>query len=90
MINILDKEKVDIANTLAALENKKIIIYRKFKKAYSLFSGSDINLDEVVEVNKSKISGDTEIVLSQLPSLQPVVTKRHFHKTGTQRIYQKF
>ena len=63
LINTLNKEKVDIANTLAALENKKIIIYRKFKKAYSLFSGSDINLDEVVEVNKSKISGDTEIIL---------------------------
>ena len=90
LTNILDKEKIDITKTLAALENKKIIIYRKFKKAYSLFSGSDINLDEVVEVNKSKISGDADLVLSQLPSLQPVVAKKHFHKTGTQRIYQKF
>ena len=44
----------------------------------------------MVELNKSKISGDTEIILAQLPTLQPVITKRHFHQTGTLRIYQKF
>ena len=87
---LLNQEKTNIKNTLSLLEDKKIIIYRNFKKAYSLFSGSDIDLDQVVELNKSKISGDTEIILSQLPTLQPVITKRHFHETGTQRIYQKF
>ena len=83
-------EKTNIKNTLSLLEDKKIIVYRKFKKAYSLFSGSDIDLEQVVELNKSKISGDTEIILSQLPTLQLVITKRHYHQTGTQRIYQKF
>ena len=90
LMHALNREKTNIKNTLSLLEDKKIIIYRNFKKAYSLFSGSDIDLDQVVELNKSKISGDTEIILSQLPTLQPVITKRHFHKTGTQRIYQKF
>ena len=33
---------------------------------------------------------DYDIILSQLPNLQPVVAKRHFHKTGTQRIFQRF
>ena len=90
LMHALNQEKTNIKNTLSLLEDKKIIIYRKFKKAYSLFSGSDIDLEQVVELNKSKISGDTEIILSQLPTLQPVISKRHFHETGTQRIYQKF
>ena len=90
LMHALNQEKTNIKNTLSLLEDKKIIIYRNFKKAYSLFSGSDIDLDQVVELNKSKISGDTEIILSQLPTLQPIITKRHFHETGTLRIYQKF
>ena len=54
------------------------------------FSGSDINIDELSDLNKSKIKNDYEIILSQLPYLQPIVAKRHFFKTGTQRIYQRF
>jgi len=86
----INEEKTNIKNVLSSLEDKKIVIYRKFKKAYSLFSGSDVDIDQVVELNKSKISSDTEIILSQLPNLQPVIAKRHFHETGTQRLYQKF
>ena len=55
-----------------------------------MFSGSDINLDEITEANKAKIVNDNEIILSQLPNLQPVIAKRHFFETGTQRIFQKF
>ena len=31
---------------------------------------------------------DYDIILSELPQLQPIVAKKHFHRTGTQRIYQ--
>ena len=47
-------------------------------------------LDELSENNKSKINNDYEIILSQLPPLQPIVAKRHYFETGTQRIYQRF
>ena len=88
--NSLNIGKTKLQKTLKSLEDKKIIIYRKFKSAYSLFSGSDINLDELSENNKSKINNDYEIILSQLPPLQPIVAKRHYFETGTQRIYQRF
>jgi hypothetical protein len=44
----------------------------------------------LTELNKSKIKDDYDIILSQLPQLQPIVAKKHFHETGTQRIYQRF
>ena len=75
---------------LKDLENKKIIVFRKFKNAYALFSGSDIDLEEVTSLNKSKIKDDYDIILSELPQLQPIVAKKHFHRTGTQRIFQRF
>ena len=86
----LDLSQNKLSNILKDLESKKIIVFRKFKDAYALFSGSDIDLDEVTELNKSKIKDDYDIILSQLPQLQPIVAKKHFHETGTQRIFQRF
>ncbi|MDC0600819.1 hypothetical protein OAO32_00305, partial [Candidatus Pelagibacter sp.] len=88
--NCLDISDSKLSKILKDLEDKKIIVFRKFKDAYALFSGSDINLEEVTELNKSKIMDDYDIILSELPNLQPVVAKKHFHKTGTQRIFQRF
>ncbi len=82
--------KINIGKKLQDLEKKKIVIYRKFKKAFALFSGSDIDLEDLTLVNKQKIIDDHDIILSQLPSLTPVIAKKHFHETGTQRLYQKF
>ena len=36
-----------LTKILKDLESKKIIVFRKFKNAYALFSGSDIDLDEL-------------------------------------------
>ena len=90
LLNCLDISQNKLTKILKDLENKKIIVFRKFKNAYALFSGSDIDLNELTELNKSKIKDDYDIILSQLPLLQPIVAKKHFHETGTQRIYQKF
>ena len=84
--NSLNITNWKIEQKLKKLEDKKIIIFRKFKNAYSLFSGSDINLDELSELNKSKIKNDYDIILSQLPILQPIVAKRHFSK----RVFKEF
>ena len=86
----IDISENKLNKSLKDLEEKKIIIFRKFKNAFSLFSGSDINLDELSEHNKTKIRNDYDIILSQLPPLQPIVAKRHFFRTGTQRIFQRF
>ena len=88
--NSLDISEKKLDKILKDLENKKIIVFRKFKNAYALFSGSDIDLDDVTELNKSKIKDDYDIILSELPQLQPIVAKKHFHRTGTQRIFQRF
>src|SRR6056300_378501 len=88
--NSLNLSQNKLNKILNDLENKKIVVFRKFKNAYALFSGSDIDLDEVTELNKSKIKDDYDIILSQLPQLQPIVAKKHFHEKGTQRIFQRF
>ena len=50
--------KTNITKKLQELEKKKVVIFRKFKKAYALFSGSDIDLDDLSKINKQKIIDD--------------------------------
>ena len=88
--NSLNLKSEKLTEILKNLEDKKVVVYRNFKNAYALYSGSDINLDEVTELNKSKIANDYKIILSEIPSLQPIIAKRHFFNTGTQRIYQRY
>lgn len=89
LYDVLEDTKSQIDELLTILEDKKIIIYRKFKKAFSLFSGSDINIDEAVEQNKAQISGDYQIILSQIPELPPVIAKKHLHQFGSLRLFKK-
>ena len=89
LYDTLPDTKNEIDEYLSVLEEKKIIIFRKFKKAYVLFSGSDINLDEIVEQNKAQIKNDHSIILSQIPEIAPVIAKRHLHQTGALRLYQR-
>ena len=89
LYDVLPDTKSEIDEYLGQLEEKKIIIFRKFKKAYVLFSGSDINLDEIVEQNKAQIKDDHAIILSQIPEIAPVIAKRHLHQTGALRLFQR-
>ena len=89
LYDALPNTKNEIDSYLETLEEKKIIIYRKFKKAYALYSGSDINLDEIVQQNKTQIQTDYPIILSQIPELPPVIAKRHLHQFGALRIFKK-
>ena len=89
LYDVLPDTKNEIDEYLGQLEEKKIIIFRKFKKAFVLFSGSDINLDEIVEQNKAQIKDDHAIILSQIPEIAPVIAKRHLHQTGALRLFQR-
>ena len=86
----LDLSQNKLSKILKDLENKKIIVFRKFKDAYALFSGSDIDLDEVTELNKSKIKDDYDIILSQLPQLQPLLLKNIFMKQVHKEFFKDF
>ena len=90
LYDALPNTKNEIDEYLSQLEEKKIIIFRKFKKAFALFSGSDINLDEIVDQNKSQIKDDYSIILSQVPEMAPVIAKKHLHQTGALRLFQKY
>ena len=75
----------EITNALADLKRWSFIIYRKFSDSYSIFEGSDFNIDDAVEVALESIGEVNFSSLTAQAGHQPIVAKRHYHKTGALR-----
>ena len=75
----------DIRVAIAILEESSIVIFRKFSDSYSIFEGSDFDIDNAVDEAYDSIDEIDFARLSELADLQPVVAKRHYHETGAIR-----
>lgn len=74
-----------IRRALEYLQRAAFIIYRKFTGAYSIFEGSDFNIDRATKQALESIGEVDFPLLNSLAGLPPVVAKRHYHKTGALR-----
>jgi len=80
----------DIDNVLDILSKKKIIRYHKYKDSYSIYEGSDIDIELEIH-NKKKEVGKIEVVESHVNSflkLDYAVAKAITYKKGTPRIFK--
>ena len=80
----------EIRSAVARLEKASIIIFRKFSNSYSIFEGSDFDIEHAVDIAYDSIQEIDFSRLSDLAGLQPVVAKRHYHKTGAIRWFDMF
>jgi len=81
-INI-DKEKIITA--LDDLSKWHVIIFKKHTGAWSVFEGSDFNIDQAVSQARATMSGTDFNLLNKLANLYPIIAKRHYHQTGSFR-----
>ena len=82
---LTDSTAQEIEDDLARLMAWSLIIYRKFDDSYSVFDGSDFDIENAVAKVLESI-GDVDFDrLEALAGLQPVVAKRHYHETGAFR-----
>ena len=75
----------EIEDDLARLMEWSLVVYRKFDDSYSVFDGSDFDIENAVTKALELITGVDFGRLEALASLQPVVAKRHYHDTGAFR-----
>ena len=77
----------EILVALERLVELKIAIYQSFKDAYSLWQGSDVDLDARFEQGLAQIDPATSLaaLLQDRGDLKPYIAKRHLHRTGTFR-----
>ena len=80
-----DFDSGDVENALKDLKRWSFVIFRKFDDAYSIFEGSDFDVDDAVRRAVESIGGVDFTALNSLAGLQPIVAKRHYHETGALR-----
>ena len=79
----------DVQGALEDLQRSSFI-YRKFADAYSIFEGSDFDIEYAIEQALERLGGMDFASLNTLAGLQPIVAKRHYHETGALRWFDVF
>ena len=78
-------DAAEIKEALTALEESSIIIFRKFSSAYSVFEGSDFDIEKAVDDAYRSVGELDYTHLTMLAGLQPIIAKKHYHNTGALR-----
>lgn len=77
--------EVDFQQAILDLDKWRVAIYRKHIGAWSVFEGSDFDIDSAVSNARGSLPALDLEILTRLANLHPVVAKRHYNKTGTLR-----
>ncbi|MCY3994471.1 MAG: hypothetical protein OXF50_24825 [Caldilineaceae bacterium] len=76
-----------IRDALEELQSWSLIIFRRFNDSYSVFEGSDFDIDDAVGRVLATMPELDFARLNEIADLQPIVAKRHYHETGALRWY---
>jgi hypothetical protein len=77
-----------VESALADLERWSVVVFRKHLDAWTVYAGSDFDIDGAVAAAIAQASGLDLARLAKLAGLQPVLAKRHYHETGSLRWFQ--
>jgi hypothetical protein len=80
-----DKTHEELDAALQKLAALKVALYKSYTGAWSIFEGSDFDIDAAIAQALATSPGVDYARLAQLMGLHPVVAKRHYHETGSMR-----
>lgn len=75
----------EVQKALDSLIQAKVVVYRKYSSSYTLFEGTDFELDKELADTLKQIDAIDIDCLNHLVKLTPVIARRHYAKTGTLR-----
>lgn len=76
---------VELDAALKNLSELKVALFKSYTGAWSVFEGSDFDIDAAIAQALAASPGIDYARLAQLMGLHPVVAKRHYHETGSMR-----
>jgi len=82
-------EDSTVRGALERLEARKLIVYRRFNHTYKVWEGSDVDLEEQLELARRQVAGQfslAESLAKYLPA-RPLVARRHSFETGALRFF---
>lgn len=84
-LSVSEHKPKAIGKALKDLQGLSLVAYRKFADAWTIFEGSDFDIDQAVEQATHDAAGTEFQALRRFGRFQPLVAKRHYHKTGALR-----
>ena len=85
---VADYSEQEIREALESLQEASLVIFRKFSNSYGIFEGSDFDIEHAVDEAYETIDEIDFSRLTVLAGLQPIIAKRHYHKTGAIRWFE--
>jgi hypothetical protein len=80
--------EIELREALNQLSKWSFTIFKKFLDAYAVYAGSDFDIDEALRTELAAVDAIDFSALKTLAGLQPVLAKRHYHKTGSLRWFE--
>lgn len=77
--------KLAVQSALKKIQDQSYAVYRKYINGYSIFAGSDFDIEAAIDSARTEITGVNLIELKRVARLQPILAKRHYHDTGALR-----
>lgn len=75
----------EIGRALTDLVGWSVLVHRRHIDAYSLFAGSDLDVDALTAAARDRVAGVDIKRLNALAAIPPFVAKRHHEQTGALR-----
>lgn len=78
-----------VRKALVELKKRSIVVYRKFNQTYSIWQGSDIDIEDRLQQAHQSLTGQyspAEMLRRYMPP-RPLIARRHSYQTGTLRYF---
>lgn len=82
--------EADIRQALKKMAVRSLIVYRRFNKTYSIWQGSDVDIEERLQKAQQQLTGAfsfADAVQEHMPP-RPIVARRHSYISGTLRYFE--
>jgi hypothetical protein len=77
--------EAEAESALDRLRDWSLVVYRRHLGGFSLYAGSDFDIDAAIEEARSQEGGSDYGRLRETGVLAPILAKRHYHETGAMR-----
>lgn len=79
-----------LRESLRNLQTRSLIVFRRFNKTYSIWQGSDVDIEERLQQAQQKMRGSFSLAAAVQKYLtpHPIAARRHSYQTGTLRYFE--
>lgn len=78
-----------VADALLALQNRRLLAYRRHRDSYIVWEGSDLDLDAMAQEARRELGERVALteLLQRHADITPRIARRHSYRTGATRVF---